>query len=291
MNLLLTFNPAYSIIFLITLWAIGWSMVILGLLIRTNTITIAIVGAILFFAHNLLDKVTIDPNSIQGIVLNILLTTSGRAFPIAAGHVVIVGYTILPWTSFILLGYSFGQLFSQNVDAAKRQRFFRISGIAIIIYFLLMRGINIYGDPVPWTTQKNSLFTFLSFLNLSKSPPSLLFGCMTIGPGLLVLSFSESIKNKLSQIVMVYGKVPFFYFAGHFLLLHLLLVVFFYATGHSNAQIIDPESPFLFRPNSFGFSLKFVYLLWVIVVACMYYPCQWFYNYKKTHDYWWLRYM
>jgi len=90
---------------------------------------------------------------------------------------------------------------------------------------------------------------------------------------------------------MVYGKAPLFYFAGHFLLLHLMLVIFFYATGHTNSQIVDSESPFLFRPTAFGFSLRYVYLLWIAVVIIMYYPCKWFYNYKKSHNSWWLKYM
>lgn len=291
MNLILTFNPAYNIIFLITLWAFGWSMVILGLLIRTNAFTIAIIGTILFFGHNLLDKIVLDPNSISTAIINIILTSKGNAFPIGGGHIILVGYTILPWASIMLLGYSFGQLFSNTIEAQKRQRFFLIAGLGIITYFLLMRSINMYGDPNPWATQKNSLFTFLSFFNLTKTPPSLLFGCMTIGPGLIVLSFSENLKNKFSQIVMVYGKAPLFYFAGHFLLLHLLLVIFFYATGHTNSQIVDSESPFLFRPTAFGFSLRYVYLLWIAVVIIMYYPCKWFYNYKKSHNSWWLKYM
>ena len=291
MNLILTFNPAYNIIFLITLWAFGWSMVILGLLIRTNAITIAIIGTILFFGHNLLDKIVLDPNSISTAIINILLTSKGNAFPIGGGHIILVGYTILPWASIMLLGYSFGHLFSNTIEAQKRKRFFLFAGLGIITYFLLMRGINMYGDPNPWATQKNSLFTFLSFFNITKTPPSLLFGCMTIGPGLIVLSFSENLKNKFSQIVMVYGKAFLFYFAGYFLLLHLLLVIFFYATGHTNSQIVDPESPFLFRPTAFGFSLRYVYLLWIAVVAIMYYPCKWFYKYKKSHNSWWLRYM
>lgn len=157
MNLILTFNPAYNIIFLITLWAFGWSMVILGLLIRTNAITIAIIGTILFFGHNLLDKIVLDPNSISTAIINILLTSKGNAFPIGGGHIILVGYTILPWASIMLLGYSFGQLFSNTIEAQKRQRFFLIAGVGIITYFLLMRGINMYGDPNPWATQKKQL--------------------------------------------------------------------------------------------------------------------------------------
>ena len=90
---------------------------------------------------------------------------------------------------------------------------------------------------------------------------------------------------------MVYGKVPFFYYVLHFYLIHIILVVFFFAAGYGADQIVTPQSPFLFRPNDFGYQLPIVYLIWLGVVALLYRPCIWFENYKASHKQWWLKYL
>jgi hypothetical protein len=113
---------------------------------------------------------------------------------------------------------------------------------------------------------------------------------MTLGPALIALALLENAKGRWSSIISVYGSVPFFYYVLHFYLLHSLLVVVFFATGHNASQIVDPEIPFLFRPATFGFSLPVVYLIWLAVVVSLYYPCMWFADYKKKYNYRWLKY-
>jgi hypothetical protein len=164
-------------------------------------------------------------------------------------------------------------------------------GSVAILLFLLLRFLNEYGDPAPWKVQKDYLYSFLSFLNTTKYPPSLMFLLMTLGPALIFLSFLERAQNRLTGIFSVYGKVPFFYYVVHFYLIHLLTVLAFYATGHSSAQIVDPNTPFLFRPVNFGFELWAVYLIWIFVVVVLYKPSLWFSRYKKGHKQWWLSYI
>lgn len=131
----------------------------------------------------------------------------------------------------------------------------------------------------------------LSFLNTNKYPPSLDFLIMTLGPALLLLAFIEKKQNRFTQRVVVYGKVPFFYFVVHFFILHLLLVMIFFASGHSIAEAADPRVPFLFRPANFEYGLKVVYLIWLSLVCALYFPCRWFHKYKTTHNQWWLKYL
>lgn len=165
------------------------------------------------------------------------------------------------------------------------------TGIALIALFIILRFINSYGDPLHWSYQKNALYTFLSFLNTTKYPPSLLYCAMTLGPAFIFLSLKENANGRLSKICMVYGRVPFFYYVLHFFIIHTLCMILFFATGHTADQIRDPNVPFLFRPATFGFDLWIVYVIWFLLVAALYKPSKWFGTYKAAHRQWWLSYV
>lgn len=287
----LTFNPFFSLVILQVIWAIGWSMVLLGLILRVSTNAIAIVGAILFFGHNLLNYFSFPDDSSTTILLKFLATSTTNVYPLAPGHFILLSYTILPFTGIMFLGYAIGKWFESGHSVLDRKKKLLYSGIGVTVLFILLRFINKYGDLNPWSEQPDPIFTLLSFLNVSKYPPSLQFGCMTIGPALILLSFWESLENKFTQFLSVYGKVPFFYYILHFYLIHFLCVIGFFATGHGMEQIADPNSPFLFRPPDFGFSLPIVYLIWLTVILIMYFPCRWFVRYKKEHQNWWIHYL
>jgi hypothetical protein len=114
---------------------------------------------------------------------------------------------------------------------------------------------------------------------------------MTLGPLLILLSLLEDVRTKWSNVVSVYGRVPFFYFIVHFYLIHTLTVIVFFASGHTAAEISDPGSPFLFRPAQFGYSLGIVYIIWIAIVASLYFPCRWFSQVKLKYKHWWLKYI
>ncbi|MEO5890839.1 MAG: heparan-alpha-glucosaminide N-acetyltransferase domain-containing protein [Ferruginibacter sp.] len=282
----ITFNPLYSFLIWQVIWAIGWSMILLGLLVRFPFYTVLVTGIILFFGHDLFDNIPLPAGGFSGNLIKILFTARGTVLPISNSHFIGVFYAILPWTGAMLLGYSAGYWFRKEYPAVKRRQLLFTTGISMIILFIGLRFFNLYGEPVPWDKVH-----FLSFLNTSKYPPSLLYLCMTIGPALVALSLLENVHAKWSSIVSVYGRVPFFYYVLHFYLLHILLVIIFFATGHNSSQIVDPRLPFLFRPTNFGFGLKIMYAIWFFVVAFLYLPCRWFNKYKMTHSQWWLKYL
>jgi uncharacterized membrane protein len=291
MTLAFTFNPLYNVIILQVIWSIGWSMIILGLLIRTNIKVIAVVGVIIFFGHNLLDYVKFDNTTVGGFLLDFFVTASHKFIPYAPNRFILVFYAAVPWTGCMLLGYAMAQCFKPAFDAAKRRRIFLSTGIAFTVLFIVLRLMNAYGDPSPWSTQRSPVITLLSFFNVTKYPPSLMYCCMTIGPGLVVLSLLENVQNKLTDIFEVYGRVPFAYYIMHFYLIHTITVIMFFVQGFGAKDIIDPNVPFLFRPTHLGVSLAGVYLLWCMVVAILYLPCKRFYQYKLTHKQWWLSYL
>ncbi|PWV53333.1 DUF1624 domain-containing protein [Chitinophaga sp. S165] len=281
----LTFNPLYHVIVLQVIWAIGCSMIILGILIRISFKAVLITGLILLLGHNILDYLNVTSN-----VWKVLFTALGTIVPITNTRFLLVLYAILPWTSAMLLGYCVGHYFKQDIPAATRKRFLLIAGSTATALFILLRSINKYGNPVPWEMQKDTQATVLDFLDVSKYPPSLDYLCMTLGPALLLLLVFENAKGKWQEIVKVYGTVPFFYYVVHFYLLHFLMVIIFFVSGYTTKDIVDPDVLMLFRPATFGYSLPVVYLIWILVVAFLYRPCQWFARYKKTHTNWWLKY-
>ena len=282
----LTFNPLYNFIIWQVIWAIGWSMVVLGLLIRFPFYTLLVTGLLLFFGHNIFDYVTLPQTGLGGTLMKILFTAQGTILPLSGTHVIGDFYAILPWTGVMLLGYCAGQWYRNEFSAVKRKQLLLTAGSLLIVLFLVLRFFNIYGDPVPWDKSH-----FLSFLNTNKYPPSLLYLSMTLGPALVALALMENVNTALSRVISVYGRVPFFYYVLHFYLIHTLTVIVFFATGHTSAQIIDRQTPFLFRPQNFGYGLVVVYFIWLSVVASLYLPCRWFNKYKMNHSQWWLKYL
>ena len=161
--------------------------------------------------------------------------------------------------------------------------------MAAILVFLVMRWINVYGDLRIWTVQASTTRTILSFLNVTKYLPSLLYICITIGPGLILLAWLEKVKSAWTKVVVIFGRVPMFYYLLHFFVLHFLCMIVFFAIGHTMSEAAG--GMMFFRPNDFGYSLGVVYLIWIAVVAGIYPLCKWYSQYKAAHTYWWLNYL
>ena len=284
----LFFDYKFSFIIWQVIWAIGCSMIILGVVRQLPNNWILTIGGILFFGHDLLNYVHPPQPNTKADIIDVLFTAFNNVAPITAKHVIGDFYAILPWTGVMLIGYGIGYWFSKDYPAEKRKRNLLISGLSLIALFIILRFINKYGDPAP-RVELNSWRSFLSFMNVSKYPPSLMFCCMTLGPSLLFLAFTENIRAGWSKIVSVYGRVPFFYYVLHFYILHCLLVIFFFATGHKSSEIYG--SFIGFRPVNFGYPLWIVYIIWLSIVASLYFPCRWFYKYKLSHTQWWLKYL
>ncbi|MEJ7767437.1 MAG: heparan-alpha-glucosaminide N-acetyltransferase domain-containing protein [Chitinophagaceae bacterium] len=284
----LTFNPLYSLLVLQVVWAIGIGMIMLGLLIRLPLTALFCIGLLLCFGHNLLDYPAFSPKDKTSLWW-LLLHSSGSVYPLSNSHLILVAYAFIPWTGVMITGYCFGRVFEMEVRDRIRACIY--TGTGLIGLFLLVRSINMYGDPAPWSVQKDTVFTLLSFLNVSKYPASMQYICLMLGPAILLLGFMEKVKNRLTTIVSVYGRVPFFYFIIHLYLIHLLCMAAFYLEGYTSKEIISPRSPFFFRPPSFGFSLLAVYAIWIVIVVAMYPICSWYNRYKSTHTQWWLSYL
>ncbi len=189
------------------------------------------------------------------------------------------------------MGYCLGKMFTPNVDAAARRKFLLQLGTSLIMLFVIVRFCNGYGDPSHWKEQPRGLFTFFSFINVSKYPPSMLYLCITLGPAMIVLALIEKIKNWFTSVANIFGRVPLFYFVVHFYIIHVACMICFFASGYTMKDAFEPQSLTGFRPSSFGYSLLTVYGIWLLLVIIMYPLCKKYNHYKSTHSYWWLSYL
>jgi uncharacterized membrane protein len=246
-------------------------------------------GIALIVMHNVFDPVNPASLGAFGPIWSIL-HVPGVIFS-RPGYVVFVAYPIVPWIGVTAAGYGLGQVFSWPPE--QRRRFLLTLGVTLSLGFLVLRAINGYGNPVPWSVQETGVRTVLSFINANKYPPSLLYLLMTLGPASLILWRLDRATPRLLQPALVFGRVPLFYFVLHFSLIHLLAVVACYAQyGAIHWMFESPsldKTPVTF-PQGWGYSLPGVYLVWIVVVISMYPLCRWFAGVRRRRGDWWLSY-
>jgi uncharacterized membrane protein len=285
-------DPVYHLIVLQVIWAIGGSMILLGLLVlaKANPAVIGGLGLAICLGHNIIDLLhnkTIDTSFVWRLLLSARgFTTVDRLGP---GHFLLVAYALLPWTGVMLVGYSLGTLYTK--DAVKRKRNLTTIALVLLVIFAVFRAFNIYGDPAPWSIQRNAMLSIMSFLNVTKYPCSLMYLCMTLGTALLILAHTEKASSRFALVLIVYGNVPFFYYVCHWFLAQSITIILFFSMGHHLSEIANNYFAFPFSPNNFGLPLAGVYAVWLLLISLLYFPCRWFGQYKKTHGQWWLSYL
>ena len=289
-----SFNPAFERFPLAIIWAIGISMFILGFLIKLPYKVILGLGLLIVFGHNLLDFPEAATGFNGGFWWDLVHSSKWTSYQIIGNHNLIIAYPFLPWLGLMILGYCAGKLFSPKFEASRRKQLLTRMGIGLLVLFMILRGINIYGDPVAWSQQRNGLYTFLSFMKIYKYPPSLLYLCVTIGCALLLLPHLEKLENRFSKMMVVFGRTAFFYYILHLYLIHVLAMISFYINGHTLVQSSEAESIFKWKfviPGE-GYGLLIVYLIWIFVIVCLFPLCKWYDNYKTNHkEKWWLSYL
>jgi uncharacterized membrane protein len=271
------FNFDYQVIVLIVLWALGWAMIVLSVLVYLPAPIVTTLGVVMIAGHNLLDSVQ------SSNPLWIILHSPGV---IMSHPLVFVGYPLIPWVGVTAAGYGLGQIYSW--PSVRRKAFLLPLGIALTALFFILRGINLYGDPLPWSTQKSAAFTMLSFLNTTKYPPSLLYLLMTLGPALLFLWAVDAGTPGWLRPALIIGKVPMFYYLLHIPLIHLFAVAVCYARYGQVHWMF--ENPLFVQPPGWGYSLPIVYLVWAVVVLTLYPLCRWFAGLKQRRSDEWLSY-
>ena len=279
-----------SPVILLILWAIGLSMIALAGLIYLPMRLLAGLSIAIIALHNLLDSVSAERFGRTAWLWDILHQQNVFAF---LGINFVTAYPVLPWIGVMAGGYCLGTLFSW--DAKRRERFLMRLGLALTLAFVVLRVINLYGDPVRWLHQPSPLFTVLSFLNTTKYPPSFDFLLMTLGPGIAVMGWLERFHFSFTNPLIVFGRVPFFYYVTHLLVAHLIAIAMNLARyGRTSFLLIAPPSmgsrSELFPPD-YGFPLWTVYAVWVVVLLMLYPACLCFARLKQRRQNWWFTYL
>jgi uncharacterized membrane protein len=271
----------------LVIWCLGISMIVLAGLIHLPLKTILLFSCLLIFGHNLLDSIHFDGNFFWAIL------HEQSVFKISESYTFYLDYPMLPWVGVMALGYYFGSFYNKSFDPAKRKKVFNIIGISAIVIFLVLRWTNIYGEPIPFkhfgTVQKD----LMSFLQVSKYPPSLLFLLATLGGTFLFLANAEKLKGRIVDFFCVFGRVPFFYYILHLYLIHFAALLLAQMTGFGwEAMILTDWMTEIPALKGFGFNLFIVYLIWIGVVLLLYPLCKKFDTYKQAHkEKWWLSYL
>lgn len=252
---------------LVVIWAIGISMIFLAFLIYLPYRAILVFGLAVLLLHNLLANVSFPEGSAMSKLWAFIYT--GGFVPLGKASVFVL-YPALPYFGLIALGYCLGYLFTPSFSTEKRKLILSILGTSAIVVFVILRYFNLYGDPRPWETGKNAMYSFMAFLKTTKYPVSLHFALMTLGPALLTLAFIEPIKNAAVKFFVVIGSVPMFYYVLHLIFFSTIARI----TGF------------------YKYDLAMVYVWFVIVVFVLYLLCLWYSKYKFNHpEKKWLKYL
>ena len=284
------FNLDYRATLLYILWALGWAMIALSALVQLPVRWVTAIGAAMILLHNAFDSVR--ASSFGALApLWTLLHAPGVVYA-DKEHVVFAAYVLIPWIGVTAVGFGLGEVFAWERE--ERRTFLLRAGLAFTAAFIGLRLLNVYGDPVPWQVQRAPLYTALSFLNVNKYPPSLLFLLMTLGPALLFLRAVDGRTPAALRPALTYGKVPLFYYVLHLSLIHVLAVAICYVqNGAVHWMFESPDlgsTPFT-RPPGWGLALPWVYFWWATVVMALYPACRWYAGVKRRRTDAWLRYL
>jgi len=279
------FNFDYHLMLTNVLWALGWAMITLSALVYLPAWAVTAFGVVMIATHNLLDSVE-SSNPLWTILhsLNFLVNTPR--------HIVFVSYVLIPWVGVTAAGYGLGQIYSWPSE--RRRTFLVRLAIGLSVAFIILRTINRYGDPQPWSAQRSTVFSVLSFLNTTKYPPSLLFLLMTLGPATFFLWVVDAGTPRWLRPALTVGKVPMFYYLLHVPLIHLIAVAVCYGRYGQVHWMFESPSPRDFPitpPPGWGYSLPVVYLVWAIVVLTLYPLCRWFAGVRQRRNDAWLSYL
>jgi len=286
------------------IWVIGCCMILMAGLVKLPVPAVGALGLLIIAAHNLMDShmgkllAGLEQNRLSGLWK--IFYVGFFAGPIrfgADGPNLIVLYSMIPWIGVMAAGYGFGHILT--LEPARRKRLCLAIGLSAVALFLVLRGFNLYGDPRPWHVAAPShngaptMPSLLSFLNTTKYPASLSFLLMTLGPIITLIPILEGLSGALARAVMLFGRVPFFFYMLHIPLIHALALLvskirlgFVSPWLFANHPMGNPEPP-----EGYAWSLPLLYLIWGITIVLLYPACRWFAGLKAKKDAWWLQYL
>jgi uncharacterized membrane protein len=288
-----TFNFDYAHYMLAgVIWMIGWCMILMAALVHLPVRAIAAFGIVLIAGHNLLGGLSPDAAAATGLGwLWTILYFGGGVQLGANGPPLIVLFSIVPWIGVMAAGYAFGRV--MELPYERRRRLCLRLGLGLVVAFVVLRAVGIYGDPRPWRAFPPAFPKVLAFLATNKYPASLLFLLMTLGPTIALLPVAERARGRLARVLETFGRVPFFYYVLHIPLIHVLAILVSLVRDGRVSPWLFADHPMMNPPAPAGYmwSLPLLYGIFVLAVAILYIPCRWYAAVKARKRSVWLSYL
>ena len=268
------------------MWSIGASMVMLAGAQFLGRRACLAIGAAILLGHNLLDAIW-PAAMTSASTAPAWAALHSRQFYEVGRFAIFFNYPLLPWIGVMFLGYGAAGLF--ELPAKQRHQWLLRIGVSLVIAFILIRGLSVYGDPHPWKADPSrTAASIMSFLATTKYPPSLLFVLMTLGPAAMACAFAERLRGPIKDVLVTFGRAPLAFYIAHLYLIHGLAILFGTAQGFAAEQFL---TLYRFFPQGFGMGLPGVYLIWIAVVVMLYPLCRWVAAVKARRQNWWLSYV
>ena len=275
-----------TLMFIQVIWAIGASMVLLAFAQFLGRRVCLFLGAAIVLGHNLLDGAWPNAQNLLDTSPPLWASLHTPMSKIIGPFYLLLLYPLLPWFGVMLLGFGASVLFERA--AAERRAALLRWGLGVTALFVVLRALDVYGEPNHWEGHERALATFFDFLNTTKYPPSLLFLSMTLGPAAILCAFAEHWRGFLKDTFVMFGRVPFAFYVAHFYLLHVMSVLLGMAQGFEARQLFTFP---IFYPQGYGVSLPLVYVGWALAIVLLYPFCRWVAGVKARSRAWWLSYV
>lgn len=270
------------------IFAIGSGFVIVSFVLKVPSKVLGLAGIAIIALHDVLPVNPFDEQSVGKFVYALMFDRG--FFKLGETRALMIGYALVPWLGIMLTGFGFGRVFEFDIVRRKKVLFF--SGLILLVSFILLRSFNIYGDHRPWSLKQSELFSVLSFLDVSKYPPSLLYTAMTLSVMFIILWLADNKRSRFIDFFVIYGRVPMFFYVLHWYIVHISMFVMLVVQGIHWQQMPFGIMSFGRPESGVGLELPFVYLYWICLIFCMYPLCKWFGKYKAANrEKKWLSYL
>ena len=289
------FNFGEPFLFLQVIWAIGASMVCMSLIARLPARWVLMLGLAILLLYPLALAATAhatvnanragsaDATDLLGVIRTLAIA------PGLLGPHVLAYYAFVPWLSIMCLGFGLGPVY--RLDRTERTRRLLPIAIGLLAAFVLLRLIDTYGDPAPWSHQATATRTFMSFMNVSKYPPSPDYAFATLGVSILLFLLLDKLRGPLARVLLAYGRTPLFTYVCHIYILHLSMLAAVLALGFPFGTATDVVLSTKEMDNGWGFGLPVVYAIWLSVLIVLAPLSMWFAALKARRRDWWLSYL
>jgi len=268
------------------IWAIGASMIVLAALQYFGRAACLAIGLAILAGHNLLDPLW-PKTTLTDLQWPLWVALHAQMSYRAGPFLFMFVYPVLAWIGVMLAGFGISGVFARPAD--RRNALLLRAGLMMTAAFILLRAVDIYGDPNPWQVQSGGVAaTIIDFLNTTKYPPSLLFLLMTLGPAAMLCAIADRLTGGIKNTLVMFGRVPFAFYVAHFLLIHVIAVLLGVGQGFAPRQL---ATFFFFFPKGYGVGLPWVYAIWALVVILLYPFCRWVASVKTRRRDWWLSYV